>query len=102
MGALAASTSSGNWLVEDDILLKNAIEVIPLPRIAAGTAQKVLVSVPRLGPLRLRCPISLLGFFLGRWSTTDGGTGFGLWEFYPLARMFNSPALEIPCARDHH
>uniref|UniRef100_A0ACD5X8U0 Uncharacterized protein n=1 Tax=Avena sativa TaxID=4498 RepID=A0ACD5X8U0_AVESA len=26
MGALAASTSSGNWLVEDDILLKNAIE----------------------------------------------------------------------------
>ncbi|KQK12651.2 uncharacterized protein LOC100838325 [Brachypodium distachyon] len=26
MGALAASTSSGNWLVEDDILLKNAVE----------------------------------------------------------------------------
>ncbi|KAE8773415.1 Microspherule protein 1 [Hordeum vulgare] len=26
MGALAASTSSGDWLVEDDILLKNAIE----------------------------------------------------------------------------
>ncbi|CAN6327005.1 unnamed protein product, partial [Urochloa humidicola] len=26
MGALSASTSSVNWLVEDDILLKNAVE----------------------------------------------------------------------------
>ena len=31
MGALSASTSSVNWLVEDDILLKNAVEVIPRP-----------------------------------------------------------------------
>jgi len=29
MGALSASTSSVNWLVEDDILLKNAVEVTP-------------------------------------------------------------------------
>lgn len=29
MGAMSASISSVNWLVEDDILLKNAVEVTP-------------------------------------------------------------------------
>lgn len=32
MGALSASTSSVNWIVEDDILLKNAVEVTPAAR----------------------------------------------------------------------
>jgi hypothetical protein len=31
MGALSASTSTVNWLVEDDILLKNAVEVTYRP-----------------------------------------------------------------------
>jgi hypothetical protein len=38
MGALSASTSTVNWLVEDDILLKNAVEVTlrPVPPIVVG------------------------------------------------------------------
>lgn len=79
MGALAASTSSANWLVEDDILLKNAVEVTntpypSLPQIAIGTAQKQFVSMRRLGSLRLKCPIVVLGFLL---LAHDGARVFG-------------------------
>jgi hypothetical protein len=59
MGALSASTSSVNWLVEDDILLKNAVEVTPACPPVPPTA---LLAVPTV---RLDASIDASNVVLG-------------------------------------
>ena len=62
MGALSASTSSVNWLVEDDILLKNAVEVIP-PAQAPCVPNLNFLS-PYCWSRRVKCQLKRLMLFL--------------------------------------
>ena len=62
MGALSASTSSVNWLVEDDILLKNAVEVIP-PAQAPCVPNLNFLS-PYCWSRRVKCQLKRLMLFM--------------------------------------
>jgi hypothetical protein len=86
MGALSASTSSVNWLVEDDILLKNAVEVIP--RLGTLRPQSQFVDSVLLVPM---CQMSIeasdvvLGLFL---MERDGFRGIRVYRVVRMMILF--------------